>query len=323
MRLVKRNDKNGKKTKNYRERRNAGDDNFKKYIVKNGVSFIMIAVVLASSAIINGNGLWASVQNLPEAVMTGGRHGTGAPGISASSAIVIDAEDGSVLYEKNADKKAYPASTTKIMTAMLTLETLDKLDSPPEQKVVIPSEAVGIEGSSIYLAPGEEVRIIDLLYGMMLRSGNDAATALAIIIGGDTEHFAEMMNVRASEIGCTGTNFLNPSGLYDENHYTTVRDMAMIAREAMKNDIFREIAAAEDYTAEREADKYNYFYNKNKTVHQYEGGDGIKIGYTKASGRTLVASAEREGRRLICVVMNAPDWFNDAYSLMDYCFENK
>lgn len=209
------------------------------------------------------------------------------------------------------------------MTAMLTLETLDELDSPPEQKVVIPSEAVGIEGSSIYLAPGEEVRIIDLLYGMMLRSGNDAATALAIIIGGDTEHFAEMMNARAAEIGCTGTNFLNPSGLYDENHYTTVRDMAMIAREAMKNDIFREIAAAEDYTAEREADKYNYFYNKNKTVHQYEGGDGIKIGYTKASGRTLVASAEREGRRLICVVMNAPDWFNDAYSLMDYCFENK
>lgn len=323
MRLVKRNDKNGRKTKNYRERRNAGDDNFKKYIVKNGVSFIMIAVVLAGSAIISGNGLWASVQNLPEAVMTGGRHGTGAPGISASSAIVIDAEDGSVLYEKNADKKAYPASTTKIMTAMLTLETLDELDSPPEQKVAIPSEAVGIEGSSIYLAPGEEVRIIDLLYGMMLRSGNDAATALAIIIGGDTEHFAEMMNARASEIGCTGTNFLNPSGLYDENHYTTVRDMAMIAREAMKNDIFREIAAAEDYTAEREADKYNYFYNKNKTVHQYEGGDGIKIGYTKASGRTLVASAEREGRRLICVVMNAPDWFNDAYSLMDYCFENK
>lgn len=323
MRLVKRNDKNGRKTKNYRERRNAGDDNFKKYIVKNGMSFIMIAVVLAGSAIINGNGLWASVQNLPEAVMTGGRHGTGAPGISASSAIVIDAEDGSVLYEKNADKKAYPASTTKIMTAMLTLETLDELGSPPEQKVVIPSEAVGIEGSSIYLAPGEEVRIIDLLYGMMLRSGNDAATALAIIIGGDTEHFAEMMNARAAEIGCTGTNFLNPSGLYDENHYTTVRDMAMIAREAMKNDIFREIAAAEDYTAEREADKYNYFYNKNKTVHQYEGGDGIKIGYTKASGRTLVASAEREGRRLICVVMNAPDWFNDAYSLMDYCFENK
>ena len=323
MRLVKRNDKNGRKTKNYRERRNAGDDNFKKYIVKNGMSFIMIAVVLAGSAIINGNGLWASVQNLPEAVMTGGRHGTGAPGISASSAIVIDAEDGSVLYEKNADKKAYPASTTKIMTAMLTLETLDELDSPPEQKVVIPSEAVGIEGSSIYLAPGEEVRIIDLLYGMMLRSGNDAATALAIIIGGDTEHFAEMMNARAAEIGCTGTNFLNPSGLYDENHYTTVRDMAMIAREAMKNDIFREIAAAEDYTAERAADKYNYFYNKNKTVHQYEGGDGIKIGYTKASGRTLVASAEREGRRLICVVMNAPDWFNDAYSLMDYCFENK
>lgn len=317
MRLLKRNGKNIRGNKNYKNMGVGG------YIKKNVVSFMMIASVLVMSAIINNNELWVFSQNLPEAVLTGGRHGIGAPNISAGSAIVIDAEDGKTLYEKNADKKAYPASTTKIMTAMLTLETLDKLESPIEQKVKIPQEAVGIEGSSIYLAPDEEVRIIDLLYGMMLRSGNDAATALAIIIGGDTEHFAEMMNARAKEIGCTGTNFLNPSGLYDDNHYTTVRDMAMISREAMKNDIFREIAAAGDYSAQRESDKYNYFYNKNKTVHQYEGGNGIKIGYTKASGRTLVASAERDGRQLICVVMNAPDWFNDAYNLMDYCFENK
>ncbi len=294
-----------------------------KYIRKNAASLSMIAAVLALSAIINGNGLWVSSQSLPQAVLTGGRHGTGAPGISASSAIVIDTEDGSVLYEKNAEQKAYPASTTKIMTAMLTLETLAELKSPLDQKVKIPKEAVGVEGSSIYLAADEEVRIIDLLYGMMLRSGNDAATALAIIIGGSTENFAAMMNARAAEIGCTGTNFLNPSGLYDDNHYTTAYDMAMIAKEAMENETFREIAAASDYTAERAADKYNYFYNKNKTVHQYEGGNGIKIGYTKASGRTLVASAERGERQLICVVMNAPDWFNDAYALMDYCFENK
>lgn len=222
-----------------------------KYIRKNAASLSMIAAVLALSAIINGNGLWASSQSLPQAVLTGGRHGTGAPGISASSAIVIDAEDGSVLYEKNAEQKAYPASTTKIMTAMLTLETLAELKSPLDQKVKIPKEAVGVEGSSIYLAADEEVRIIDLLYGMMLRSGNDAATALAIIIGGSTENFAAMMNARAAEIGCTGTNFLNPSGLYDDNHYTTAYDMAMIAKEAMENETFREIAAASDYTAER------------------------------------------------------------------------
>lgn len=132
-----------------------------KYIRKNAASLSMIAAVLALSAIINGNGLWASSQSLPQAVLTGGRHGTGAPGISASSAIVIDAEDGSVLYEKNAEQKAYPASTTKIMTAMLTLETLAELKSPLDQKVKIPKEAVGVEGSSIYLAADEEVRIID------------------------------------------------------------------------------------------------------------------------------------------------------------------
>ena len=243
------------------------------------------------------------------------------PGVSAAQAILIDARTGKVLYEKEADEKAYPASTTKIMTALVTLEVLEELKSDPQQTVKIPAAAVGTEGSSIYLAADEEVRIIDLLYGLMLRSGNDAAVALAEIIGGNTEHFVEMMNARAAELGCTGTNFLNPNGLFDENHYTTVRDMALIAAEAMKNPTFREISAAREWQAKRAPDKYNYFYNKNKVVHQYEGGSGIKIGFTKASGRTLVASAKRGETEVICVVMGAPDWFNDAYRLMDYGFE--
>jgi len=242
------------------------------------------------------------------------------PMISAVQAIVIDGQTGEVLYEKNADEKAYPASTTKIMTALLTVEVMDALHSDIDQKVKIPAAAVGVEGSSIYLSLDEDVRINDLLYGLMLRSGNDAAIALAETIGGNTENFVEMMNKRAIEIGCTGTNFLNPNGLFDENHYTTVRDMSLIAMEAMENEKFKEIASAKDWQADRAPDRYTYFYNKNKVVHQYEGGTGVKIGYTKASGRTLVASAQRDGKEVICIVMGAPDWFNDSYKLMDYGF---
>lgn len=242
------------------------------------------------------------------------------PSISARQAILLDADTGEILYERNASSRAYPASTTKIMTALLTIETVEKLDSDLTQKVKIPAEAVGIEGSSIYLALDEEVTLEDLLYGLILRSGNDASTALACIIGGTQEHFVELMNLRAKEIGCTKTHFSNPSGLFDEEHFTTVTDMALIAQTAMQNETFKKIAAAETWEASRSHDKYNFFYNKNKVVHQYEGGNGIKIGYTKASGRTLVASAQREDKQLICVVMGAPNWFNDAYKLMDYGF---
>ena len=254
------------------------------------------------------------------------------PAISAEEGIVIDGDTGEVLFQKNADKKAYPASTTKILTALIAIETMEAWESDLSQKVKIPTVAVGVEGSSIYVAADEEISMEDLLYGMMLRSGNDAAVALAEIIGGEsvdkdgnviatgTENFVSMMNKRAVELGCKNSNFLNPNGLFDENHYTTVRDMAIISREAMKHESFRKIVGSEKWQAGRAPDKYNYFYNKNKVVHQYDGGNGIKIGYTKASGRTLVASAQRDGRQLICVVMNAPDWFEDAYKLMDYCF---
>lgn len=236
------------------------------------------------------------------------------PQISASGAILVDAETGEVLYELDADRQLLPASTTKIMTALVVLEICDELDVDLDSEVVVPAEAEGIEGSSIYLKAGERVSIERLLYGLMLQSGNDAAATLAMCLGGSEEVFVERMNVTAADIGCQGTHFVNPHGLPDENHYTTARDLALIACEAMKREDFQQIAGAK---------QWENFYNKNKTVHQYDGGNGIKIGYTKSSGRTLVASAKREDRTLIAVVLNDGNWFADAYSLLDYGFAGK
>lgn len=235
------------------------------------------------------------------------------PSVSAETAIVIEAETGKVIYEKKADQKAYPASITKILTALLAVESGEM-----EDKVKISANAAGVEGSSIYLEQGEVIPLKDLVYGLMLRSGNDAAIAIAEKVGGTKDGFVDLMNTRAQEIGAVNTHFMNPNGLHDDDHYTTARDMALISREAMKNSAFKEVAKAKSWNTDRGEGKYNYFYNKNKVVYQYEGGTGIKIGYTKTAGRTLVASSARDGMELICVVLNAPDWFNDTYCLMDY-----
>ncbi len=217
-----------------------------------------------------------------------------------------------MLYEKNADEKGYPASTTKIMTVALALDICKEQGVDLDEKITIPKEAVGVEGSSLYLKEGEKYTIRELLYGVMLRSGNDGATALGICIGGNLPHFIDRMNEKALELGCTGTHFVNPTGLYEDEHYTTARDLANIAQYAMKNKDFREIAASKNWK--------NYT-NKNKTVFQYEGGNGIKIGFTKKSGRTLVASSKHKKTELICVVLNDGDWFDDAYRLMDYGYK--
>ena len=234
------------------------------------------------------------------------------PSISAKQAILIDSKSGEVLFEKNADEKGYAASTTKIMTALVTLDICEEIGAPVDTLVKIPAEAVGVEGSSLYLKKGEERTLENLLYGVMLRSGNDGATALASIMGGNVEHFVDLMNEKARKLGCTGTNFVNPSGLYDENHYTTARDLSKIARCAMENKTFRQVAGAKSWEE---------YQNKNKTVFQYDGATGIKIGFTKMSGRTLVASSKRQGTELICVVLSDGNWFNDAYALMDYGYE--
>lgn len=241
-----------------------------------------------------------------------------APSVSAEGAVLIDGSSGQVLYEKNSDRKLYPASTTKIMTALVALETLEELGLGPDSKVIVPAEAAGAEGSSLYLKAGEKLSLEELLYGLMLQSGNDSAEAIAICVGGTREAFVEKMNKKAGELGCSGTHFVNPSGLFDEDHYTTAKDLAVIAAEAMKREDFREIVGAQKWASE-ETDRS--FVNKNKTVFNYDGGNGVKIGFTKSSGRTLVASAERDGREMIAVVLRDGNWFNDAYALMDYGFE--
>lgn len=235
-------------------------------------------------------------------------------GVSASSAIVMDVTTGRVLYEKNMNEKKPMASTTKIMTALLALEKTD-LDSV----IKIPKNAVGVEGSSIYLKNNESLKMKDLLYGLMLRSGNDAAVAIASSISGSTEKFAQLMNEKAEELGAKHTHFVNPHGLHHKDHYTCAYDLALITRAALKNKDFNNIVKTKLWVADR--DGYKYFYNKNKTLTQLDGGDGVKIGYTKAAGRCLVTSATRNGMQLICVVLNDPNWFEDSYKLLDDAFE--
>lgn len=245
--------------------------------------------------------------------------GARAPSISAGAAILIDGGDGRVLYEYNADQKMYPASTTKIMTALVTLDICQELSIGLDSEIIVPEEAEGIEGSSLYLKAGERISLEELLYGLMLHSGNDSAAALAASMGGNEAMFVERMNQRAQELECLGTHFANPHGLYDENHYTTARDLAVIARCAMQHREFKKIVSAETWKGTGKQPRS--FTNKNKTVFQYEGGDGVKIGYTQASGRTLVASASRAGTQLIAVVLNDGNWFQDAYGLLDFGFE--
>lgn len=235
-----------------------------------------------------------------------------APDISAYSAVVMELKSGRVLYEKNPNDRKYMASTTKIMTALIAIEKGDL-----NKKAKISPQSTRIEGSSIYLEPNEEILLKDLLYGLMLRSGNDSADAIARYIGGDKEKFIAMMNTRAKELGAKNTNFMNPHGLHDSNHYTTAYDLALIAREAMKNKTFKQIVGTKLWVAARGEGSYNYFYNKNKVLSQYKGGTGVKTGYTKIAGRCLVSASERNGMELICVVLDDPNWFNDSYSLMD------
>ena len=228
--------------------------------------------------------------------------------VSAEKAILVDGETGRVLYEKNADSRSLIASTTKIMTALVVCEQCNVLD-----RVKIPKEAVGIEGSSMYLQEGEVLTVQELLYGLMLRSGNDAAVALAIYCGGTVEGFAQLMNDKAHRLGLTGTHFENPHGLDSPNHYSTARDLAVLTAYAMKNPIFAQTVSTRSVRVGQ-----RQLTNHNKLLWQVEGADGVKTGYTKAAGRILVSSALRNGRRLICVTINdGNDWADHAALLND------
>ncbi|KAB3527360.1 D-alanyl-D-alanine carboxypeptidase family protein [Alkaliphilus serpentinus] len=234
--------------------------------------------------------------------------------VSGRAAIVMDVATGRVLYEKNIHDKMPMASTTKIMTALLAIENTDL-----DHTVKVTPEAVGIEGSSIYLQYNEEIKMKDLLYGLMLRSGNDAAAAIAIELGESIEGFSKLMNKRAEDLGAKNTNFVNPHGLHHENHYTTAHDLSLITRAALKEQVFKEIVSTRYYLADR--DTYKHFANKNRLLSMCEGGDGVKTGYTRRSGRCLVASASRDNMQLIAVTLNDPNWFNTTKDLLDKSFE--
>ncbi len=241
------------------------------------------------------------------------------PGVSAQSAILISGDDGTVIFEKNAHERLAMASTTKIMTALLTLEEAERAGDPV---IDITEEMVRVEGPSMGLQAGNRLTLTNLTSGMLLASGNDAANAAALYLGESQEGFAKLMNARAREIGMEETNFVTPSGLDDDEHYSTAYDMALLGREAMMNDEFARIAGSSALQVEFiEPEQRVSYTNHNKLLRIYDGCIGIKTGFTKKAGRTLVSAARREGTTLIAVTLNAPDDWDDHTAMFDYGFE--
>lgn len=230
--------------------------------------------------------------------------------VSARSAVVLDGTTGQLLFEQNADERLPMASTTKIMTAIVAIENFDL-----DREYTVKKEYTQVEGSSMYLKEGEQITLRDTLYGLMLMSGNDAALAVAGECGGK-EKFIEMMNETAQKLGLKDTHFDNPNGLDGETHYTTAHELAKIAAYAMQNEEFHEIVGTRTYNKAG-----RYMTNHNKLLKLYKDAVGIKTGFTKKSGRCLVSAAERNGRRLIAVTLNAPDDWNDHINMLEGAFE--
>ena len=233
--------------------------------------------------------------------------------VSAKSAILYEPETKTVLFEKDSKTERPIASTTKILTALVALQHADLSET-----VTVPRAVVGTEGTSMYLKENEKLSVSDLLYGLLLRSGNDAASALAYHIGkGDTGRFTEMMNRTARDIGMKNSCFKNPSGLPEEGHFSTAYDMALLASRALENPLFSEIVATKEKTVAG-----RLLSNHNKMLRLYEGANGVKTGFTKAAGRCLVSSAERNGMTLVAVTLSAPDDWDDHTEMLDYGFDN-
>lgn len=238
-----------------------------------------------------------------------------AENISASHAVLLEAESGNIVYSKDAYTRASMASTTKIMTGLLAIEYGDM-----DKVVTVPKEAVGIEGSSIYLKEGEKLSLSDLVYALMLESANDAAVAIAITVGGSVEQFVNMMNIKAKQLGLDDTHFTNPHGLDNKEHYTSAYDLARLAKYAMDNPVFEEITSTKKKVIPLDNDGSRVLINHNKLLRMYDGTIGVKTGYTSKSGRCLVSCAEREGVRLICATIDAPNDWNDHKNILDIGF---
>lgn len=236
--------------------------------------------------------------------------------VSAEAAVLYCPDNGQFLYEKNADRFMLIASLTKIMTAVVVLENCKTSDV-----VCVDSRAVGIEGSSAYLSAGEKFTVLDLLYALLLESANDAAVALALHTSGSIEKFADLMNEKAAELGLAASRFANPHGLDAEEHGSSARDLALLCGYALKNKTFKRITSTKSIRIDDGGGENTHFLiNHNRMLSIYDGAIGVKTGYTKASGRCLVSSAERDGVTVIAVTLNAPGDWNDHKVMLDYAF---
>ena len=271
---------------------------FKKWLIYGLVaSLIVMMLPLASSA---------APVNVP----------SGEPAVSARCAVLIDAASGKILYGKNENVRRGMASTTKIMTAIVALE-----NAPLDKLVTVAPAAVGVEGSSVYLYAGEVLTMETLLYALMLQSANDAAAAIAYEIAGGIETFAAMMNEKAAALGLTDTHFENPHGLDSDTHYTTAYELAKISAYALENEKFAEIVATEKKTiALHNGEASRLLVNHNRLLRTYDDIIGVKTGFTKKCGRTLVSAAEQNGVRLICVTLDDGNDWQDHRALLDYGF---
>ncbi|WP_138753456.1 D-alanyl-D-alanine carboxypeptidase family protein [Paenibacillus sinopodophylli] len=237
---------------------------------------------------------------------------------NAKGSALIDVESGRLLYSSNGDTSMRIASLTKIMTAIVAIDNGKLTDMVKTSK-----RAVGKEGSSIYLQLGEEMSLLHMLYGLMLRSGNDAATAIAEHVGGSEEGFVHLMNEKAIFLGLTHTQFKNPHGLDEEGHYSSANDLAKLTAYALKNDVFAEIVSTRVKKVPNPHEKWEYSYiNKNKMLNMYEGADGVKTGYTKKSLRCLVSSATRNGQQIAAVTINDGDDWSDHRKMLDWGFKH-
>lgn len=242
--------------------------------------------------------------------------GAYAPGVSASCAVLTDAQSGEILYGRNENRRAEPASLTKIMTAIVVIENCGVT-----KEATVPKEAVGVEGSSAYLSEGEVFTVEELLYALLLQSANDAAVALAIYCGGSVEDFVIKMNGKAGELGLSNTHFANPHGLPDKDHFSSALDMAKLLTYCMQNAVFARICGAREYVIKPgERRKGRQFTNHNRLLFEDAGVTGGKTGYTRSGGRCLCTFAEHRGVKLCAVTLNAPDDWADHRTLYEYGF---
>ncbi len=294
---------------------------FSRRFIKSGVILVLILSLSLLSSCINVDNKERDAQSqIKIKEINAGAYIS--PEVSAKAAIGIESSSGEIFYAKNIDERLPMASTTKIMTAIIALE-----NGNIEDTVKINKGAVGVEGSSIYLYENETLTLENLMYALLLESANDAAAAIAIHIGGSIEGFVDMMNDKANELGLVDTHFDNPHGLDSETHYTTARELAIIATYAMKIPTFRQIVSTYKTTIPlANGEGTRVLINHNKLLRNYDGAIGIKTGYTKKSGRCLVSASLRDGVELICVTISAPsDWqdHENILNLGNSLYENR